>query len=229
MNKRYYKVDELVWLVQEKTTAKIVELDIPNLSTTVLVTLPNEGEMIKKVKFNEIDKIRDKTQLQKNNFNRKDTVLFAKVCENAIIPSKDLENSAYDIYACKEVFLKKGTPNFVSTGLAISLLSKYGFNIKTERGSTGKLGMCVLSGQIDSGYRGEIFINIVPLYKDIHVTSTVTEVVEYEDKILFPITKAIAQGRIQVIPDLYIKEITYEEMLRIPSKRMTGKLGSSGK
>jgi dUTP pyrophosphatase len=243
MAKRFYKKNEMVWLVEDKKKAKIVELDIPNLTATVSVKLDGETQLIKKVKFMEIDKLKTpKNDIKdiKKATGKQDTVLFAKVREGAKIPSKRFEDAGYDLYASlepretsegvvQEMRLYKGQKNMVPTGIASSLLPKYYFNLKHERGSTGKYGMSVLSGVVDSGYRGEIFVNIVPLFKDVIITSTVTEPEDLGEVILYPYSMAIAQGTIDLVPNLRVKEITYDELKAIPSERKDGKVGSSGK
>ena len=52
---------------------------------------------------------------------------------------------------------------------------------------------------------------------------------EYYKVIVYPYSKAIAQLVVHEVPKMNIKEITYEELKAIPSKRGTGALGSSGK
>lgn len=47
--------------------------------------------------------------------------------------------------------------------------------------------------------------------------------------IFYPYTKAIAQAEVCEVPKMDEKEISYEELKNIPSKRGTGALGSSGK
>lgn len=51
---------------------------------------------------------------------------------------------------------------------------------------------------------------------------------DYE-AIVYPYSKAIAQLIVHEVPVMNVKEITYEELKSIPSKRGTGALGSSGK
>lgn len=52
---------------------------------------------------------------------------------------------------------------------------------------------------------------------------------EYYELIIYPYSKAIAQLVVHEVPVMNVKEITYEELKAIPSKRETGALGSSGK
>ena len=47
--------------------------------------------------------------------------------------------------------------------------------------------------------------------------------------IFYPDTKAIAQLVLHEVPNIPIEEISYEELLKIPSNRGTGKLGSTNK
>ena len=47
--------------------------------------------------------------------------------------------------------------------------------------------------------------------------------------IIYPYDKAIAQAILHEVPKVNIEEISYEELLKVPSERGTGKLGSSGK
>lgn len=232
-----------------------------------------------------------------------DTIKFAKVRENAIIPSKDVENAGYDIYGIFEGnndenrIVKPHTTKLIPTGIACALPSKYYFQVE-ERGSTGSKGIKKSAGVIDSGYRGEIFIAITNSTnnylvfgdKDSYIAEAKAELQKWqnidennmtdEDKIsleealvksigeesynnlednvkedclkelvklikhpasteefesnlqtaiFYPDTKAIAQLVLHEVPVVNIKEISYEDLKKIPSERMDGKLGSSGK
>ena len=92
-------------------------------------------------------------------------IIFAKVKENAIIPSKEEENAGFDIYACwdgvekKDRIIKPHTTKLIPTGIACALPINYYFQIE-ERGSTGSKGIKKSAGVVDSGYRGEIFVAI---------------------------------------------------------------------
>lgn len=94
-----------------------------------------------------------------------DTIKFAKVKENAIVPSKTLENAGYDIYGVfgdnsdENRIIKPHQTKLIPTGVACALPTKYYFQVE-ERGSTGSKGIKKSAGVVDSGYRGEIFIAI---------------------------------------------------------------------
>ena len=236
--KRYYKKDEVVWVISEKREGKVLNINKDSLEVTVEV-----GEKTLTVKVWEIDKLKYKKaeELAGKRKNKKlPTVYFAKVRPDAIIPSKREEDAGYDIYAnletkivddkeVKELFLPVNRTTLVPTGIAMAMPKTHFFNTKRERGSTGKISMSVLAGVIDSGYRGEVFIAITPLYKDILITSEVEEVQEFENGILYPYSKGIAQGTIELVPQVHIEEITFEELQSIESERGDTKLGQSGK
>lgn len=252
MAKRFYKVNELIWLVKDKVKAKVVALDIPNLKATVTIKT-EDGLQTRIVSFMDIDKLKTKTDIKGKKQRKKDTILFAKVKESAKVPSKREEDGAYDIYACfeeDELLIPKVTIQddeiitiadhpLVPTGIASSVLSKYRINLKNERTSVAKYKVLVLAGLIDSGYRGEWFVNLAPLTKDLLISKTypfptkedgVTQKpVETADRVIYPYSLAIAQAKIEISPNLNVKEITYDSLLAIPSARGTGAHGSSNK
>ena len=234
--KRFYKVGETVWSIEDKKEGKVLKIDNANLEVKIEV----DGKS-KTVKLWEIDKLKYKA-LDSNKKNTKNlpTVYFAKVRPSAVIPSKRDEDAGYDIYAnleprtvegeeVYEMYLPVNKTTLVPTGIAMALPKTHYCNLKHERGSTGKIGMSVLSGVIDSGYRGELFIAITPLHKDILITSKVTETEEYDNGYLYPYSKAICQATIELVPQVNIKEITFEELQSMKSERMDTKLGQSGK
>ncbi|WP_054741368.1 dUTP diphosphatase [Cellulosilyticum ruminicola] len=158
-------------------------------------------------------------------------IYFAKTKEGAIIPSKRIEDGAFDIYALFEedyVVIAPHETKMIPTGLATAFSSDYVAIIK-ERGSTGSKGIGQRCGVIDSGYRGEWFI---PLTN--HNTKTLVIAKEscketFEDAIVYPYEKAICQCIMVEVPKLKIEEISYEDLLKFESERGTGALGSSGK
>ena len=163
----------------------------------------------------------------------KKSIKFAKVHPNAVIPSKRLEDGAFDIYACFEeehIVIKPHETKMIPTGIASVFSSDYVAMLK-ERGSTGTKGIGQRCGVIDSGYRGQWFCpitnhNDVPLI--ITKSEQVCDIVS-DLAIVYPYTKAIAQCMMVVVPKLAIEEITYEELLTYESERGIGCLGSSKK
>lgn len=248
--KRFYKVNEIVWVIDKKKEGKINHIDKDNLEVTVSM---NDGEELV-LKLWEIDKLKysakeNLLKLKKKNYTTNlyidatPTVYFAKVRDEAIVPSKRDEDAGYDVYACLdsksvadsegkkvyELWIPAFKTTLVPTGIAMALPKTHYFNLKHERGSTGKVSMSVLAGVVDSGYRGEIFVAMTPLYKDVLITSEVSEVEELDNVILYPYSKAICQGTIDLVPKVKIKEIPFEDLKNIESERGDTKLGQSGK
>ena len=159
-------------------------------------------------------------------------LLFAKVHPNAIIPSKRDEDGWYDLYACFDeefIVIQPHTNKLISTGLASAFNQKLRMSLG-ERGSNTKSTLMLMSGKIDSGYRGTIFValyngNDVP----VEITKNVTEVEKTEDFIRVPYSKAISQFAMEEVPQMTINEVAYQELLMIESKRGKGSLGSSNK
>lgn len=170
-------------------------------------------------------------------------IFFAKIKQNAIIPTKKDEDAGYDIYACfdEDYFvIMPGETRAVPSGIAAAFSSKYYAQIE-ERSSTSKIGIKKSGGVFDSGYRGEYLIMLyntrsIPFVITKIASDDVPEEFEIDGKrfkksgvLLYPYTKAICEAVLQEIPKLESKEISYEELLQISSERGVGGFGSSGK
>lgn len=163
---------------------------------------------------------------------------FAKVRPSAKIPTKETENAGYDIYADFTGIYMHFNPmetKLVPTGIASALSENFYLQVE-ERGSTGSKGIKYGAGVIDSSYRGEIFIPITNCSdKELYISKVSKEVLvnDYNadvTAVVYPYEKAVAQLIVhRVHNELTPVEITYEELSKIPSKRGTGNLGSSGK
>lgn len=167
-------------------------------------------------------------------------IQFAKVNENAIIPTKNDENAGWDVYACfdeNHILIEPHETKLIPTGIASIIPEDKAF-IAKERGSTGSKGMALRCGVIDSSYRGEWFIAIT------NTTEKIVAIVKDEEKlplyltkyhgkdkvIIYPYTKAIAQViLVPVFNDYEQEEITFEELQQNKTQRGNGALGSSGK
>lgn len=160
------------------------------------------------------------------------TVKFAKIREDAIIPSKRPEDAGFDLYAnfaepCMVIYPHE--TKIIPTGIACVCDSEYWFCIK-ERSSTGTKGIGQRCGVIDSGYRGEVGVPITNhtnnkifiCKEDYRVGHTVND-------IIYPYEKAIAQLILVPLPKIHVQEIPYDELKAIPSARGVGGYGSSGK
>ena len=165
-----------------------------------------------------------------------DKLYWAKVKEEAVLPTKREEDAGYDLYPCfEEDYLQIDplTTKLVPLGVASAFDSHYVMILK-ERGSSGTKGLAQRSGVIDSGYRGEYMAPItnvndkpICIVKQ-EVLKTWTES-QKESCLIYPYEKAICQGVLLVMPQLESEELSYDELQKIASLRQTGKLGSSGK
>lgn len=160
-----------------------------------------------------------------------DEIYFAKLKENAKIPSKREEDGAYDLYACFDedyIMITPFTSKLIPTGIASAFSDKY-VAIFRERGSTGIKNIKINAGVIDSGYRNEWFVliynaNEAPLY----IAKNPSIIMETFG-IVYPCEKAIAQFLLIEVPKIKVIEKSYEELFDMKSERGLGKLGSSGK
>ena len=160
-------------------------------------------------------------------------VRFAKVKPDAIIPSKRLEDAGMDVYACFDedyLVIPPHTTVMIGTGIASACSVDYVFLLR-ERGSNGSKGLAQRAGVIDSGYRGEWFVpltntNRVPV---VIAKQGVELPLIYNDAIIYPYEKGVAQALVVPVPRLAIEEMPYDNLKQIPSERGKGALGSSGK
>ena len=179
---------------------------------------------------------------------KENEILWARINESVILPTKRDEDACYDIYAYfKEdyMIIYPHETKIIPTGLYIALNKKYKLEL-CERGSTGTKGIGQRSGQIDSGYRGEIGVPITNhnngiliiskfVTEDGKVDESVTDKLVFKNglkpygTIYYPYTKAITSGAIVEVPIMESREISIEELKTIPSARGEGSLGSSGK
>lgn len=152
------------------------------------------------------------------------------------MPTKRDEDAGFDIYSSElEVVLKPGETKFFSTGLRSAFPKNYWIEIK-ERGSTGAVGLSVRSGVIDSGYRGEwkIMLTNVNNYpvEFSHGVDKVTYVYgkifkNKIKKVIYPLSKAIAQAVVIPLPTITCKPWDAEK-IEASERGQTG-WGASGK
>ena len=82
---------------------------------------------------------------------------FKRVDDRATLPSRGSELSAgLDLYSIEEIRIEPKQRTLAKTGLAVAIPSGYYGRIAPRSGLAMKLGLDVLSGVIDSDYRGEI-------------------------------------------------------------------------
>lgn len=160
------------------------------------------------------------------------SIMFAKLKDSAVIPTKREEDSDYDLYACfdeEELVIPPFSTVLIPTGIISAFDSSLGVKFE-ERGSNTKWCGIVQAGVVDSGYRGEWLCamyngNPVP----VHITKAVKELERRDDRVLVPYTKAVCQFNVREIPVISVIESSVEEVLARKSERGEGRLGSSGK
>jgi dUTP pyrophosphatase len=159
-------------------------------------------------------------------------IRFAQCKKGAIIPSKRLEDGAMDVYACFDgdyIELQPQESKLIPTGLKSAFSPKWRI-VFQERGSTGKIGLKVNAGLIDSGYRGEWFVCLHNASKKtILIDKRFEKTEEYDGYVHYPYSKAICQAKVQEVPPVVIAEASEDEIMRYESQRGEGSLGSSNK
>lgn len=170
-------------------------------------------------------------------------IYFAKMRDDARIPTKKAEDAGYDVYSCFDgdyFVVEPGETRAVPTGIASAFNKKYYAQVE-ERSSMAKLGIKKSGGVIDSGYRGEYLIMTYNTNKVPFVISKVAkEQMPAEFKvgkksyktaqaIIYPYSKAVCQIVLQIVPKLKTKEVSYAELQKFTSERKTGGFGSSNK
>ena len=161
-------------------------------------------------------------------------VKFARVREDAIIPTKRDEDAGWDIYANFQedwIEIPPHDNRLIPTGIASAVDVGWGFELR-ERGSTGTKNIKVSAGIIDSGFRSEWFVclyngNDKPVYIAKYLDGEQSP--EKKNAIVYPYSKAIAQALLLQVPNVNKDVISYEDLQNIPSERGFGQLGSSNK
>lgn len=171
--------------------------------------------------------------------NRDDLLLFAKVCPDAVIPTKRDEDSGWDVYPCFEedyIIIRPHETKMIKTGIASVFSQKYAAVLK-ERSSLGIKGITQHAGVIDSGYRNEWR---VPLGNDSQQPLVIVKayvdrkrLMETELKGTKPLFidyhKAITQCLFVEVPEFEVNVIEYEQLVQYESSRGLGGFGSTDK
>jgi len=228
--KKFYELEERVFLTEERfKKSGIIKGLHPEEKEATVSYFNGKDENDKpiynqeKIKFWNIAK-----------FKPKDEIIFAKIRPDAVIPSKKYEDGCYDLYACFDedwIEIKPGELKMIPTGIASAFAPKYRASIR-ERGSSGSKGLARRCGEVDSGYRDEWFVCINNTSdKTIFIAKKIMadRVGEGVISTVYPYEKAIAQVAFEYVPNVRVKEKTYEEVLQITSERGLGKLGSTNK
>ena len=244
-NKRYYRIGEQVWYLENRKVVIVKSINAHRQEMTVYTTDIHGDRAQITDKMWKFDKLRGHNDYEDG------IIGFTTFRESAIIPTRNsLEDAGYDVFldfpsdfeytidgvthkawqdGKLNVKLKKLTTNLLPTGIGVKVDKKLYTDWANERGSTGKLGMAMLSGIVDSGYRGEVFVDIIPLVRDVIITNSCTEVEIKEDTIYFPYSYAVCQMIPRQIPQLRDYAIDLSDFKDDYTQRGGNKLGSTDK
>jgi dUTP diphosphatase len=93
-------------------------------------------------------------------------VKLKKLYSDAIIPTYAKKGDAgADLYSYQDAYLMPGAWGLISTGISIAMPPSWVGLIHPRSGLSAKKGVTVLNapGTVDSGYRGEIKVNLINL------------------------------------------------------------------
>ena len=132
-----------------------------------------------------------------------------KIKPNAKLPQRAREGDAgLDLYAADYYSLLPGESTVISTGIKMAIPAGYA-GLIWDKSGVAKSGIHTTAGVIDSGYRGEILVNMINLSEDIYNIAP---------------GQKIAQILIQPAPNLEIKE----DKINDETSRSDNGFGSSG-
>ncbi len=143
-----------------------------------------------------------------------------KLKKDAVVPSKREEDAGYDLYAVFEedpIFLFPGDIYLAPLGISTQFPKNYVFYI-VERSGSGSKGLSTRAGVVDSGYRGEILTPLNNTSNKLIILSNKDEeeiknnfseeIKNYENNfIIYPQSKAIAQGLLLYSPNAQVEEV----------------------
>jgi dUTP pyrophosphatase len=91
---------------------------------------------------------------------------FKKLKPEAVIPNYAHDDDmGFDLYSCEDCILQPGEKHSFNIGIASEIQKGYGVLIK-DKGRIGTLGVHVLAGVLDAGYRGEWMVVLVNFSKE---------------------------------------------------------------
>jgi dUTP pyrophosphatase len=143
-----------------------------------------------------------------------------KTRESARLPSRaNPSDAGADLFFCPEEplvqRLKPGQSKLFQTGLKFEVPHGYMLEVKNRSGMAAKRSLIVGACVVDSGYDGEVFINL-------HNIGTADQVIYPGDKIAQVVLTPVVSFRVREVErDLYVEPVTI-------SNRGDGALGSTG-
>ena len=164
-------------------------------------------------------------------------VLFCKLDENAMIPTRENGNIGYDVYCLFNedyIVIEPYKLAKLHTGIASVMCDRYAM-ILHERSSVGSKNIALRAGVIDSSYNGEWRVVLTNL-NDIPVIIAKSYVTDFELKekgykkfIRLSYEHAIVQAILQEDFKVKVEEISKDELIKYETKRGNKGFGSTNK
>jgi dUTP pyrophosphatase len=169
MAKRYYKLQETIWIKELKKTGVVQKLDIPNLQAEVTYVASREGgnTVINRqtFKFEQIDKLKRKDEVAKTD--EKPLTILVKYFDGDSEEITKIPNGDWiDLRSAVSMEYKAGESIKLPLGVAMSLPFTYEAHV-APRGSTFKnYGVIQTNsvGIVDESYKGPDDQWFLPLY-----------------------------------------------------------------
>lgn len=171
-------------------------------------------------------------------FKDESKVLFYKLDENAVIPTKRISDAGYDVYACFNddyVVLEPMKVVKIKTKIASVMSDRYAFILK-ERSSVGSKNIKIDAGVVDSSYRGEwnvVLTNLndfpVVIAKAYVPNEILIEDLKTRNFLRLSYENAITQALLVEVPKVDIVEVDEKEFNKYTSERGSKGFGSTDK
>ncbi len=119
-----------------------------------------------------------------------------KLSENAKIPTfAHTTDAGMDLYCAEAITLVPGERVQVKTGIAVAIPVGHVGLIWDKSGLSHKVGLKVMGGVIDAGYRGEVLVGMINLGSEPHTFHV-------GDKITQMLIQKVEQPEIEVVEEL---------------------------
>jgi len=144
---------------------------------------------------------------------------FFRIKDNALIPQRaNPSDAGLDVFACLEenVLVEPNESKLIPIGIKIGVPHGHMLQVMNRSSVAAKRSLIVGAHVIDSGYNGEIFVNL-------HNIGSVRQSISHGDKIAQIVTIPVMPVRLFESLD----DNLYEEPIMI-SNRGDGALGSTG-
>ena len=113
---------------------------------------------------------------------------MTRVRPEAVVPERAYEGDAgMDLSACGRIELAPGERALVPTGLAVAIPDGYAGYVQPRSGLASRHGISIVNtpGLVDSGYRGELLVNLVN--HDLHETFVVEPGMRIAQLVILPV------------------------------------------